>query len=158
MRSERYLVPRLQLAYLGVGGYLKTFWWFAGTIPAFGILCLLLGEPTLKLIGIMALLWPVTLPARAIVSSSKASRLFGRGVVAEFIEGVFFFHGDDGKGMKLSITAVRGLYELPNYFVLQTRMGGIVPISRSALGPDEDEWRKAIRDGIASWRDAPTEA
>lgn len=55
--------------------YVRTFWYWIVAVPLFGVLLLTFGrDRLLQAVGLMAILWPLTIPARAFILSSRASR------------------------------------------------------------------------------------
>ena len=109
------------MAYLAVAIYLRTYWWFASIVPAFGIAWLFLMPPSLKAIGLMALLWPLSLPARAILATTKAGRLLEKGTRASLEEETLFLHGEEGGGFRLALSAVRRTLRSRGFSVLVLR-------------------------------------
>jgi hypothetical protein len=131
--SEKYRISRIVLARLTAEEYLRSFWWFALIVPVFGITCLLFGSGLLQVIGFMAILWPFSIPARAILSSSKASKLLARGTWVRFEDQTLYFCADEGTGLKLSLNAVRDIVVRGDYLLIRMRRFGFVPILRTAL-------------------------
>ncbi len=133
MRTEPFRVPRLALAYLGVSQYLRTYWWFAAIVPVFGLLLLVFGPGVMKAMGLMALLWPLSLPARAIFATSKAGKLLEQGAWASLEDGTLFLHGADGGGLKLNLPAVRRVERRRGFLVLVLARGDFVALPLSAM-------------------------
>ena len=133
MRTEPFRVPRLALAYLGVAQYLRTYWWFAAIIPGFGLGLLLFGPGVMKAMGLMALLWPLSLPARAIFATSKAGRLLQRGAWASLEGGTLYLHGEDGDGLRLSLETPRRIDRTRGFLVFVLARGDFVALPLSVL-------------------------
>lgn len=133
MRTEQFRVSRLALAYLGVAQYLRTYWWFAAIVPACGLLALLFLPGILKAMGLMALLWPLSLPARAIFATSKAGKLLERGAWASLEDGVLYLHGAEGGGLKLDLSVVRRVERRRGFLVLLLARGDFVALPLGAL-------------------------
>lgn len=132
MKTEPFRVPRLALAYLGVAQYLRTYWWFAAIVPVFGIALLLFGPGVMKAMGLMAILWPLSLPARAIFATSKAGRLLAKGAWASVEDETLYLHGEGGDGLKLSLAAVRRLERRRGFLVLSLSRGDFVALPLTA--------------------------
>lgn len=143
LRTEPFRVGRLELAYLGVAEYLRTYWWFAAIVPLFGILMLVLAPGVMKAMGVMALLWPFSLPARAIVATSKAGKLMERGVWASLEDGVLYLHGE-GTGLKLSLAKLRRVERRRNFLVLSMARGDFLALPLRAVST---EFAGAIENG-----------
>ena len=137
MISKRYQISRVELARLAAEEYVRSFWWFLGITPLFGIVALVTTTGLLQVIGWFAILWPFSIPARAVISSSRAGKLFAKGTWFKLEDGVLYFHGDDGKGMKLTLRGVRDAVMRGEFLVLRTRRYGIVPIPVGAVSQDE---------------------
>ncbi len=135
MRTEPFRVSRLAFAYLGVARYLRSYWWFAAIIPAFGLVALAFGAGILRAMGLMALLWPLSLPARAIFATSKAGRLMERGAWASLEDNVLYLHGEDG-GLRIGLEFVRRIERTRGFLVLVLAREDFVALPLSALGDD----------------------
>jgi hypothetical protein len=139
LTSKKYRVSRIVLARLAAEEYVRTFWWFVLIIPIFGVICLAFGSGLLQVIGFMAVLWPFSIPARAVLSSSKAAKLLTRGTWVKLENGTFFFSAEDGKGLKLSLSSVRDVVVRGDYALVRMRRFGFIPIARAALAEGDLE-------------------
>lgn len=139
MRSEPYQIDRFTLAAVATREYLKQFWWYVAIIPTFGLLCLIFGFGPLRVIGITALMWPLTIPGRAALTTGKTGRLFAQGTVASWDDQAIYFHAPDGGGMKLEWAVVRKVVINGNFLVFRTRRLGFIPIPLSALSDVQRE-------------------
>lgn len=126
--TSEYRISRYDLARLATEEYLRTFWWLAAIVPSFGIITLILSRGILQIIGYLALLWPFTIPARAILSTSKAARLFLNGTRMTCEDDTIFFHAKDGKGLKLQLDSVRGTVQRRGFTLIQFRSWNPVPL------------------------------
>jgi hypothetical protein len=143
--SQQYRVSRIILARLSAEEYIRSFWWFILIIPTFGLACLIFGSGLLQIIGWMAVLWPFSIPARSVISSSKAGKLLSRGTRVELKNGTLYFSSDDGKGLKLELWAARDVVVRGEYALVRMRRFGFVPIPVSALPTDGvDQLTQAI--------------
>ena len=134
MKTETFRVSRLSLAYLAVAQYLRTYWWFAAIVPGFGIVLLLFGPGVMKVMGLMSVLWPLGLPARAILATSKAGKLMERGAWASVDEGILYLHDAKGEsGLKLSLASVRRVETRRGFLVLVLARGDFVALPLDAL-------------------------
>jgi hypothetical protein len=136
MRTEVFRVSRLALAYLAVAQYVRTYWWFVAIIPAFGLVTLAWGSGVLRAMGLMALLWPMSLPARAIFATSKAGKLLERGAWASVEEGVLYLHGEEGKGLKMSLSSIRRTDRRRGFFVLVLPRGDFAAVPLNSAPPE----------------------
>lgn len=138
--ATEYRVPRTVMARLAMMEYLRRFWWFALVPPVFGVLALSSGWQGMLLPGFIALLWPFTIPARAVLATWKAGKFFERGVLVYLQDGKLMFVGTQGaKGMRLDLNSITSVGETARYLLLRFRHMGFVPIDRAALVIDPDE-------------------
>lgn len=137
IRSQPFQVARLQLAYLSVSEYARQFWWYVATIPAFGLLLLIVGDNTMKVIGMMAMLWPLSLPARALYATRRSARLFLGRTEAEFREDGIYFRPESGKGLRLDRGSIHDMFVRKEWLVFRTRKFQFIPIPREAIS-DQD--------------------
>lgn len=73
--SEPYRLTRSQVALWGAREYVRRLWWAFVAIPLSGVLMLIFGQHILlQVIGMMAILWPVTIPARSILATRGVAR------------------------------------------------------------------------------------
>lgn len=157
--TNPYKVSRVRLAYVASEEYIRTFWYWMISIPIAGIAFLVSGIPTLQGIGVFALMWPFTIPGRALLISTKASRLFNSGVVMRVTENEIEFLGQtpgaSGKPMRMAIARdmVRDVQVRQGVMILRTFRQAFAPIDPAAFGSDEER-EQFVRDATA-WRDAP---
>lgn len=137
--------------------YLRSYWWFAAIIPLFGVIATIVGSGLLRGMGIFALLWPFTLPARAIVASSKTGKLLEKGAWASFEEGFFYLHGENGQGFKMSLGSVRRVDRRMGFFVLVIPRGAFIPIPLSAASEDFQRGTEEQIDAVRALRAASNE-
>lgn len=128
LETAPFRVSRLSLAHLAVALYVRTYWWFAAIVPGFGLAWLLLMPSNLKAIGLMAVLWPLSLPARAILATSKTGKLLEKGTRASLAGETLYLHGEDGGGFRLDLTAVRRTVRTRGFLVLVLSRGDFVAI------------------------------
>ncbi|CAN5420704.1 hypothetical protein BH11ARM2_BH11ARM2_39570 [soil metagenome] len=128
--SSEYRVTSSEMVSLATGEYLRLFWWYVAIVPLFGLLCLLFGGGVLRPIGGFALLWPFSIPARAVISTTKARRLFRAGVRARIEEdGLYIVPSQmDVKGLRLRWGAVRDVRERGAWAIVRTRRFGFLPV------------------------------
>ena len=147
--SDRFTVSRFDLAKVGAITYFKSFWWFALTIPLFGIFAFAFGTGILRAIGAMAILWPLTIPGRAFLASSKSSRLFTRGCKVLGDETALYFQGDNNDGMKLVRESFRRLDSQGDLDLVHTRRLGVIPIPKAAWSEAD---YAAFRAELTEWQ------
>ena len=149
-RTREYKVSRLQLAYLASEEYLRTFWWYVAVVPVFGIIALLIGNGMLQAVGLMAILWPISIPARALFSTTKASRLLDAGTWMAVRDGEILFHGPDRRGLKITVDSIRDSVIRQRHVLVRTRRLGFVPVPVDAFSipGDVDAFRNWISEQV----------
>lgn len=128
--SPEYRLSSTEFVNLAASEYVRTFWWYVAIVPLFGLLAVVFGEGPLRTIGGMAVLWPLSIPARAVLSTAKARRLFGAGVRARVEEdGLYIVPSQPGvKGLRLRWGWVRSVRERGEWALIQTRRFGFLPV------------------------------
>jgi hypothetical protein len=103
---------------------------------------LVFGRGFMQVIGLSALLWPISLPARGIVSTSKASRLFAEGCFAQLDDEFLTFYDTSGRERplrwKVPLIQVRDVIERHEFYLVRMRKLGFVAIPQDAFESDED--------------------
>ena len=131
------------MSWLAATEYLRLFWWYAAIVPLFGLLLLIFSQGPLQMIGMMALLWPLTIPGRSFLSSSKSSRLFTQPCFMEANDEavVFYSVSEEPKRKRFAIPAadIRDIVERADILLLRTRRFGIAPVKRASFSSQEDE-------------------
>ncbi len=144
-RTEPFRIPRYLLARLSAEQYVRSFWWFVLVVPLFGILALFSGSAIIQAIGIFAILWPITIPARAVLGGWKAGTFFSGGVSLEVSDRTLYFHGTAGDGMKLSMDAVRKAEVRHGFLLLSFGIGEFVAIPATALATNGEGLLRALK-------------
>ena len=113
-------------------------------MPLGGVLGLIL-LPNVAPIWFAAILWPISLPARAILASRRSARLFANGCRVTIDEEAATFAAepspDDRPRLRYRLpwTSVRAIRDRGTWIVLEGRRFEVLPVRRSAL-PDGVEW------------------
>ncbi len=132
--TDTFRIPRYVLARLAAEEYVRQFWWFVLIVPLFGAVAFVWGSGLLQAIGILGILWPVTIPARAILGGWKAGTFFSSGVRLSMDDEALYFAGSNGKGMKLSRSSVRKVVERHGFLIVRFGVGEFVAVPLEALG------------------------
>lgn len=122
IRSSLFSISRSQLVQAASAQYLRRMWPVFASFPVFGIVALVVGtNPYVRAIGLLAILWPFSIPARiAMASWGKAKRLM-RPTWVHWEDGVLYFHDDKGGGMMLPAAQIRRVDKRGAYYVFETR-------------------------------------
>lgn len=159
IQTAPYKISRLRLAYVAAEEYLRSFWFFAAAVPLGGLAFLLFGTGVLKIIGAFALMWPFSIPARAIMITSRAAKLFTTGVVMRLGEEEIEFLGTTpgAKGLPLRMAfptgRIRDAVTRQGVLIVRTYRHDFAPVDPAAFATDAD--RKAFMRAIDRESDAP---
>jgi hypothetical protein len=141
IRTNPYQLNRLELSLLSAMEYLRMFWWYVAIVPTFGLLLLIFTRGPLQAIGMMAVLWPLTIPGRAFMTSSKSSRLFNQPCYMEADDtGVVFYSvATEPKRLRYAIRPgeMRDLVDRGDLLLIRTRKLGFAPIKKDAFPAPE---------------------
>lgn len=143
--TEPYRIPRYLLARLAAEEYVRRFWWFVLIVPLSGLIMMMIGSGLMQVIGMFAVLWPVTIPARAVLGGWKAGTFFSSGVRLSVDDEFLYFAGKNDKGMKLRIASVRSFVERYGFLILRFGIGEFVAIPLEALGDQRTSLLDALR-------------
>ncbi len=137
--TRQYRLTRAQISFATAQQYVRAFWWLLISVPTFGIICLVLSDDqALKLCGLICLLWPLTIPARAFIVTSKPSRCLLRPMTLLLGDDSLILRADENSGMKLKKSSIRSIHMRGALYVLLTRTLGIVLVPIDAFLTEED--------------------
>jgi hypothetical protein len=146
IRTKTFTIPRSALVRAASGQYFRRMWPIFIAFPAFGVVAFVAGPNSfVRAIGLFAILWPLTIPARVALSSwGKAKKLMSpTWVLLE--DDALFFHDDEGSGMKLPLDQVRRADKRAEFYVLETRRFNFALIPVEAVEERErGEFEQAI--------------
>jgi hypothetical protein len=154
--TESYKITRIELARLASLEYLRSFWWFVIAVPLFGVVSMIFGDGPMKMIGMMAILWPFSIPARSVVSTGKSSRLFSQGCHVEADPENVVFIGDyhGGKRLRyiLKTWRIKEAKQVGELILLRTRIPGFLPIRADSFHSDADReaFLALVEDAVAA--------
>jgi hypothetical protein len=97
----------------------------------------------LQVMGFIAVLWPFSIPARSVLTTTKSSRLFSGGchVEADASQVVFIGEYIDGKRLRYAITMdrVKEVVVRRDILLIRLRIPGIAPIRTEAFENEQDK-------------------
>ena len=139
IKTNPFAIPPSRLAYLYAEEYVRSFWWMFIGIPISGLVVLLLVPGAIaKYIGMVCLLWPVTIPARAVLLSRKISKVLSKPTTAEFREDGIYFEGQDIRSRALWST-IRNAEVRKEYLILRTRKLSVLLVPMSSIPEEQQE-------------------
>jgi hypothetical protein len=141
--DQPFRVSRFVLSRLAAEQYIRAFWWFVAIPPLFGVLCLFSGSQVLFSLGMFGILWPVSVPARAVLISRKAGRFFSQPTWVRQEGYTLYFSHESGSGMKLSLGSVRKIDERHGYLLLTYGIGEFVAIPKDFVPSLEELFEEA---------------
>ena len=132
--SETYIIGRLELAYATAALYVRTLWWALIGIPISGVLILILMPlPIMRYLGAVMILWPISIPGRAVVITVDQRKLYVRPTIASFREEGFFLDPEGGSPTRIPLTWVRRALRRGEMWFLVGDRGKVVLIKASAF-------------------------
>lgn len=152
IETSPYRLSRTQLGYLAAEEYVRSFWYWVIALPIFGVLGLLFTSGIIQAISLMAILWPLSIPARGILTTSRAARLFTQGVrlVAhdDRLEFIGENPGPNGRPLRMlvPIEQVRDVVVRQGVLLVRTYRLAFAPVLPTAFQAPDDKDR--FMDGI----------
>ena len=134
--------------------YLRSFWWLVAPIPLIGLGAVVFTKPPLQVFGMLMVLWPFSIPARSVLSTTKSSRLFSGGCHVEATEDEIVFIGEYVNQKRLryaiSMDRIKEVVRRGDILLIRLRIPGIAPIRAEAFGTDKDReaFLALIHEGI----------
>jgi hypothetical protein len=148
-------VSRLQLARVTGLVYLRKAWWLILPFPIFGIWLLRSTEDRLlQYLAFVAIFWPFTIPARAVVVTSKASKRLLQETWAILDADALYLYGPDGNGTKVPLERITGVRRSLGLLVVELKHYVFVLVPLAAFESIEDlvAFEGRIQDAIARSR------
>jgi len=156
IKTEVFSLTRTELARITSEEYIRTFWWFVAPVPVAGLIALITAKGPLQVIGMFAILWPFSIPARSVLATTKSSRLFTGGCHVEATPEEIVFVGEYKEGKRLrypvSTDKIKEAVRRHGIILLRMRIPGIAPIRESAFASeaDLDAFMKLIAAAVAA--------
>jgi hypothetical protein len=140
--TKVFSLSRTELARITSEEYIRKYWFFVAPVPIIGLIALLTTTGPLQVFGMLAVLWPFSIPARSVVITSKTSRLFTGGCHVEATPEEVVFIGEyrDMKRLRYAISTHRIQEAIPrrDLILLRMRLPGFAPIKVEAFESDAD--------------------
>jgi hypothetical protein len=158
--TREFSFTRAELAWIGAREYLASFWWFAMVIPIFGLGMVIWGYGPLQMVGVAALLWPITIPGRAFLTATRADRAITQGVDVALAGSDLLFRRPEGGGMRVPPETVRDVIERGGIYLLRLRRLGVLPVPANAFLDEEartafEAWRQTVGARAEAEEDPP---
>lgn len=134
IQSAPYRISRVELGRVGALQYIRSFWWILISVPISGILILLFMTDSLShLMGIMFLLWPLTIPGRVIAVTWRKARKLTESTTAEFKSDGLYLMPNDGIGTRVPWDWMRKVWQFGDIYVIEGRILQFIPVRKSAF-------------------------
>lgn len=145
LRSEEFTVHRVIVARMTAEAYVRLFWWFILPGPLFGLLLLMFfREQIIQAIGALGVVWPMTIPFRAYVITTKvAKRLYGQPTQVIATDTSLLFVSEASK-FKADYVTLRNAYIKHSMVVINTKRYAVLLIPVSAFGGNTDPFMKVL--------------
>jgi hypothetical protein len=142
IKSNVYSLSRTEMAQLASEEYVRSYWFIIVPVPIFGVLAVLFGHDALQVLGMLAVVWPLSIPARSVLSTTKSSRLFAGGCHVEADEEAVTFIGEynDGKRLRYALKTfqIKDVVIRRDLMLIRLRLPGIAPIRVNAFETDAE--------------------
>lgn len=136
--SHPYVIGRLELAYASAGLYVRLLWWALIGVPIGGIATLvLLHTPIMQYLGAVMVLWPITIPGRALLLTRDQRKMYMQSTVATLREDGFYFDMDGRPATRVLRTWIVRSRIYGDLYCLMGHRGRVVWIKRSAFDDDD---------------------
>ncbi|MBI3721326.1 MAG: hypothetical protein HY248_02130 [Fimbriimonas ginsengisoli] len=140
LQTKPFCLARAEVSLLTAEQYALTFGPVLIGVPAAGVAMLVLGDAFMKAIGLVCVLWPLTIPGRAFLITSRAARALRAPTVASVEDGALLLKPDHGAGLRLPLGAIWRLKRRRGYLIVWTRRLALVFLPESAFkSPDAVE-------------------
>lgn len=133
--SETYRLTRSQVAYWGAREYIRRLWWAFVAIPLSGVLLLIFGSGLMRVIGVMAVVWPLTIPARSTLATrGVARRLTLPTTLLKDDEYLYFATEPRERSFRVKLSEIRSATLRGDALVIEIRPLGFAFVPFGALG------------------------
>ena len=140
--SQTYTIGRLELAYATSGLYIRSLWWALIGMPLGGLGILFTMQlPLMKYLGTVMVLWPVTIPGRALIITSDQRKLYIKPTVTTFREKAFFLDPEGGTPTRIPLTWIKRAMRRGDMWLLVGDRGKLAMVKATAFS---EEGRKQI--------------
>jgi hypothetical protein len=140
IETKTYQISRLQLAYWSSFEYVRRFWPGFIAFPISGlVLFFTVAFPPIKALGMLMILWPISIPARSILITTKASKraMLPTKLIAEGNH-VYFVTEPATLNYRISVDTIRDVKTRVEYVVIELWKYRLVMVPYSAFSsPDE---------------------
>ncbi len=143
IKTKLFSLSRTELARIASEEYIRTFWWLVAPVPVMGIIAVITARGPLQVLGMLAILWPFSIPARSVLSTTKSSRLFTGGCHVEASADQIEFIGEynkEGKRLRYAFSTdkVKEAVRRRGIIILRMRLPGISPIREDAFESESE--------------------
>lgn len=106
--SKPYKIRRMEISLTAAELYVRTFWWMLIGLPISGVLILaFIHEPVAKVLALVMLFWPATIPARAGILTYGAAKRYANALEMAVTDDGIFVRPTGGKNARIPWSWVR---------------------------------------------------
>ena len=142
IKSNVYHLSRTEMAQLASEEYARSYWFIIAPVPIFGVLAVIFGTGALQVLGMLAVVWPLSIPARSVLTTTKSSRLFSGGCHVEADDEAVTFLGEYVNEKRLryviQLSQIKEVIVRRDLLLIRLRLPGIAPIRMNAFETEED--------------------
>lgn len=142
IETQVFRLSRTEMARLTSAEYIRSYWFFVVPVPIIGLIALITTHGPMQAAGMIAILWPFSIPARSVLFSAKSSRLFTNGCTVQATSEAITFLGEyhEGKRLRfvLDMARIRDVVPRGDLLIIRSRYPGLIPIKAMAFKSAED--------------------
>jgi hypothetical protein len=149
VRSNSFTIPRIIFSRLTAELYVRRFWFLLVPWPCLAVILITLSrDPNVTVFAFLVGVWPLTIPLRAYLFSSKAAELVASPVWVSIEGDWVLFHSEDGKGMKIARSRIDAVTELHGHLAIVVGYVkfAFVPVSAFDSAADAEKFKQALTD------------
>lgn len=136
--SQPYRLRRTEFIWGVAEAYLRTYWYFIVGVPIAGLMLLVaIPRREIELIAGLMILWPMSIPARAVLFSSKTWKRLSQETVARIGENEAFIEAGEFKPVRVPYTWVRRVLKTATLYILQGPRGASTFIRADAFSSED---------------------
>lgn len=138
--TQPFTLTRLQVALASAEEYVRALWWILIPVPIFGVLALLQAPNDLiRGIGTICLVWPLTIPIRAVTASARAGAIYGQPTVFAVDDEWLYLVAKSGRGTKLHRSQVWNARLSRGIWRIKTRRLSVLFVPAEAVIPGHSQ-------------------
>ena len=145
LRSQEFTIHRVIVARMAAEAYVRLFWWFILPGPLFGLIILIFfRDPLIQAVGALGCTWPLTIPFRAyLITSKMARRMYSHPTTLVAMDKGLLFVGEMNT-FKADYFSLRNAYIRHGMMIVNTKKYAVLLIPTSAFEDGGKEFFKVL--------------